>query len=351
MIKFKKLILVSLTIMLTFSLINCSKNTSTSTTTTEEPISRTELFMGTVIKITLYDSTDSQILDKAFQRVKEIEDLVSINKAGTELDKVNNSAGITPIIVSKTTYDIIEKGLEYSKLSEGQFDITVGPLVKLWSIGLPEAKLPTEEDIQATLPLIDYSKVELDSSNNSVFLKENNMIIDLGSIAKGYAADEIVKILKDNNVNSAIIDLGGNIYALGLKPSGAEWKIGIQNPFSNRGDIIGTLVVNNKTIVTSGIYERIYEENGVKYHHLLNPDNGYPFDNEIAGVSIITNNSIDADALSTTVFAKGLENGLNFVEALNDVDAIFVTKEKKVYITSGIKSNFTLTNQDFILSN
>lgn len=348
MLKLKKLLILLLIAAL---FIGCSSNSSPENSVTQDPISKTEFFMGTVVTITLYDSDDTSILDKAFKTIKEIEELVSINTSNTELDSVNNAAGKNPIQVSNTTFNIIEKGLEYSKLSNGAFDITVGPLVKLWSIGLPEAKLPTQEEIDNTIPLVDYTKLELDSSNRTVFLKESNMVIDLGSIAKGYAADEVVNILKENGVKSAIIDLGGNIYAYGLKPLGSDWKIGIQDPFSTRGDIIGILPVNNKTIVTSGIYERVYEENGVKYHHLLNPDTGYPFDNDIAGVSIITESSIDADALSTTVFSKGLFTGLDFVESLDSVDAIFISKDKKVYVSSGLKDTFILNNPDFTLVN
>lgn len=346
MLKVKNLFFPLLLIIVT-TLIGCNKNT----TSTSEPISRTELFMGTVIKITLYDSNDSTILDKAFDKVAEIESLVSINDAGTELDKVNDSAGISPVEVTPTTYEIVEKGLEYSKLSNGDFDITIGPLVKLWNIGLDDAKVPTQEEITSVLPLIDYNLLELNEKDNTIFLKNKGMMIDLGSIAKGYAADEISRILTENNVNSAIIDLGGNIYAHGIKPSGQDWKIGIQNPFNTRGDIIGVLKVKNKTVVTSGIYERYIEKDGIKYHHLLNPSTGYPFENNIAGVTIVTDKSTDADALSTTVFAKGLEEGLSFVESLSNVDAIFITKDSKVYITNGIRDSFTLENEDFTLEN
>lgn len=346
MLKFKNLFFPLLLILIT-TLIGCNKNT----TSTSEPISRTELFMGTVIKITLYDSNDSTILDKAFDKVAEIESLVSINESGTELDKVNDFAGISPVEVTSTTYEIVEKGLEYSKLSNGDFDITIGPLVKLWNIGLDGAKVPTQEEINSVLPLIDYNLLELNEEDNTIFLKNKGMMIDLGSIAKGYAADEISRILTEDNVNSAIIDLGGNIYAHGIKPSGQAWNIGIQNPFNTRGDIIGVLKVKNKTVVTSGIYERYIEKDGIKYHHLLNPNTGYPFENNIAGVSIVTDKSTDADALSTTVFAKGLEEGLKFVESLSNVDAIFITKDNKVYITDGIRDSFTLENQDFTLEN
>lgn len=346
MLKLKNLFFPFLLILVT-TLIGCNKNT----TSTSDPISRTELFMGTVVKITLYDSDDSTILDKAFNKVAEIESLVSINEAGTELDKVNDSAGISPVEVTSTTYEIVEKGLEYSKLSNGDFDITIGPLVKLWNIGLDDAKVPTQEEIDSVLPLIDYNFLELNEEAHTIFLKNKGMMIDLGSIAKGYAADEISRILTENNVNSAIIDLGGNIYAHGIKPSGQDWNIGIQNPFNTRGDIIGVLKVKNKTVVTSGIYERYIEKDGVKYHHLLNPNTGYPFENNIAGVTIVTDKSTDADALSTTVFAKGLEEGLKFVESLSNVDAIFITKDNKVYITDGIRDSFTLENEDFTLEN
>lgn len=346
MLKLKNLFLPLLLIFIT-TLIGCDKNT----TSNSDVLSRTELFMGTVVTITLYDSNDSSILDKAFDRVAEIESLVSINDSGTELDKVNDSAGISPIEVTPTTFEIVEKGLEYSKLSNGDFDITIGPLVKLWSIGLDEAKVPTQEEIDSVLPSIDYNLLELNKENHTIFLKNKNMMIDLGSIAKGYAADEISHILTENDVNSAIIDLGGNIYAHGIKPSGKDWNIGIQNPFNNRGDIIGVLKVKNKTVVTSGIYERYIEKDGIKYHHLLNPHTGYPFENNIAGVSIITDKSIDADALSTIVFAKGLEEGLKFVETLPNVDAIFITTDNKVYITNDIRDSFTLENVDFTLEN
>ena len=195
--------------------------------------------MGTVVRITIYDSTDESILDKAFNRVAEIESLVSINEDGTELDEVNANSGIQPIAVSDTTYTIVKKALEYSKLSNGDFDLTIGPLVKLWSIGLEGEKVPTQEEIDSVLPLINYKNVELDDNNKTIYLKEKGMIIDLGSIAKGYAADEISKILTENNVNSAIIDLGGNILAHGMKKSGDLWKIGIRNPHTDKGGIIG----------------------------------------------------------------------------------------------------------------
>lgn len=344
----KKIIVMIMTILLTCGLIGCNKETQEEEP--KEPLSRTEIFMGTVVKVTIYDGGSEEILDKAFERVVEIEDLVSINKEGTELQNLNENAGIKGVKLSDTTYDIIEKGIKYSKMSDGGYDLSIGPLVKLWSIGLPEANVPTKEKIQETIQYIDYSKVKLNPQTKEVFLSEENMIVDLGSIAKGYAADEIVEILKKEGVTQAIVDLGGNIYAMGLKEGNKNWKIGIQNPFDDRGSVVGSVSVTDKSVVTSGIYERFLEKDEVKYHHILNPKTGYPYETDIVGVSIIADESIDADALSTLVFTKGIEEGIKFVEQLDGIDAVFINKDNEVYITEGIKDNFKLINESFKLA-
>ena len=316
-----------------------------------QPISQTEIFMGTPISITLYDGGNQKILDKVFEKIVEIEDLVSINKENTEITKLNESAGVEKVKLSNLSYDILKKGIEYSKLSNGSYDITIGPLVILWSIGLEGAKVPSKDEINETIGYIDYNNIEINDSTKEAFLTKEGMEVDLGSIAKGYAADEVVKILKQEGIRSAIIDLGGNIYALGSKNSDNNWKVGIQDPFSDRGKVIGAVEVFDKTVVTSGIYERFIEEDGVRYHHILNPKTGYPYETDIAGVSIIADNSIDADALSTLTFTKGVKEGLKFVENLDNVDAIFITNDKKIYLTENIKDNFKLMSNDFEISN
>jgi len=340
-----KKIVIFISLILMIFIVGCS------TKDVDNPISRTEIIMGTTVGVTLYENGSEEVLDKVFKRVQEIENLVSINKEETEIDKLNENAGISPVKLSDTSFEIIEKALYYSKLSTGGYDLTVGPLVKLWNIGLPEAKVPTQEEIDEVIKNIDYTKVVLNKDTKEVFLSQKGMLLDLGSIAKGYAADEIVKILKEENINSAIIDLGGNIYALGLKEGNKNWKIGIQNPFDNRGKIVGSLEVSNKTVVTSGVYERYIEQDGQTYHHILNPETGYPYETDIAGVSIIADKSIDGDALSTLVFTKGLEKGLELVENIDGVDAIFITNNKEVYVTKDLKDNFKITNEEFILKN
>lgn len=314
-----------------------------------ESLSRTEFMLGTTVSITLYDHQSDELLDKAFNRIAELENTLSINKSNTLLDEVNASAGKSATQLDSDTFDVIQKGLSYSTLTNGSFDITIGPLVKLWNIGFPEARVPSQNEIDEKLPLIDYTKVTLDDTNQTIYLQEEGMLLDLGGIGKGYAADEITALLRSEGVNHAIIDLGGNLFMIGDKADGKPWTVGVQDPFNPRGDIIGHLSVINKSVVTSGIYERYLEQDDKKYHHILNPKTGYPYDNEIAGVTIVSDSSIDGDAISTAVFSMGLDKGMQFVESLEGIDAIFITTDYKVHVSSGLTNNFKLTAENFSL--
>ncbi|EPN2092521.1 FAD:protein FMN transferase, partial [Clostridium botulinum] len=186
---------------------------------------------------------------------------------------------------------------------------------------------------------------------STVMLKRKGQAIDLGAIAKGYTADELKKVLLNYNVSSAFLSLGGNVYVLGNKPDKTPWKIGVQNPLEPRGDYLGIVSVSDKSVVTSGNYERFFERNGKRYHHIFDTKTGYPAEKGLISVSIISDKSIDGDALSTSVYTLGLDEGKKLIESLNNVEAVFVTKDKKVYITSGLKDTFKLTNTDFKLQN
>lgn len=337
---------ISLVLSTVIFLIGCG--TSKTSSSTSEPLTRQNFVLGTIVSISLYDHQSEETLDAAFKKLSELENILSVNKTNTLIDEINAKAGIEPVKVDEATYNLIKKGIYYSQLTSGAFDVTVGPIVKLWNIGFPNARVPSQTEIDEKLPLVDYNFVTLDDSNQTVYLQKKGMLLDLGGIGKGYAADEVADLLRKAGVEHAIINLGGNIYALGDKPVGKPWGIGIQDPFNPRGATIGTLGVTNKSVVTSGIYERYLEaEDGTKYHHILNPDTGYPYTNEIAGVTIVSDSSTDGDALSTSTFALGIEEGLKFIEGLDGIDAIFITTDKKVYITSGIKENFKITNTAF----
>ncbi|MTK12557.1 MAG: FAD:protein FMN transferase [Clostridiaceae bacterium] len=317
-----------------------------------EPVEKTEFMLGTICTIKVYDGNKNEALDKAFQRVKQIENEMSINKEGTEFDAVANAAGKNFVKVSDDTFAVIKKGLYYSEQSKGAFDITIGPLVKLWGIGTDNAKVPTQAEIDAAKALVGYKDLVLDEANKKVMLKRPGMSIDAGGIGKGFAADEAAKVLKQNGVKHAIINLGGNVLVIGNNPDGRPWGIGVQNPFDTRGKEIGVLSATDKTVVTSGIYERYIEKNGKKYHHILNPFTGYPMENSLASVTVFTDVSFDADAMTKYIFYQGLEKGPEYVKnSLPGVEAIFITKDKGVYVTEGLKNNFKLTNSEFKMIN
>ncbi len=312
-----------------------------------ESTSKTNYLMGTIVKLTIYDNLeDEEIFEKVFEKIRKIENKMSLNIKSSETNKINNRAFSERMKISEEMNFVLEKSIEYSKLSKGYFDVTIGSLVELWGIGSEDAKVPSNQEIEQAIANIDYKNIDL--NKDGISLKKDNILIDLGAIAKGYAADQVADYLKTQNIEKAIIDIGGNIYALGSKTEDTAWTIGIQNPFNEaRGDFLGTVNVSNKSIVTSGVYERYLEESGKKYHHILNPFTGYPVENELMSVSIISDRSIDGDALSTSVFSLGLEKGYKLVESLENVEAIFVAKDKYVYLTKGATDIFELKNTEF----
>ncbi len=342
----KKLTFILFIFLVMFS-AGCKKTEQEQT----QPMSRTEFLMGTVVTIKVFDGDMEKALDDVFQRLEELSAQITVNddQAESLIMAINKNAGIEPVEVPAEIFALLKTAKEYSELSDGSFDVTIGPLTSLWRIGFPDARKPAQEEIEEVLPLIDYKHLILDETTHTAYLEQAGMKIDLGAIAKGFMTDVVVELLQNHDVTSAIIDLGGNIFVMGTNPSGEDWSVGVQDPFSTRGSIIGKLNAADKSVVTSGIYERYLEVDGETFHHLLNPQDGYPFDNGLAGVSVITDHSIDGDALSTILFAKGVDEGLRFAEELDGVEAIFITKEREVYLTSGLVGNFELTADDYQL--
>ena len=318
-----------------------------------EPLSKTEFLMNTVMTVRIYDNQKQKTLDKVFDRLREIEERMSITIDNSDVNKINDNAGIEPIKIHEDTYFVLETAKDYAQRSNGAYDPTIAPLVDLWNIKSDEfyterESLPTENEIELAKSYVDYAELEL-LENNKVFLKNKNMSLNLGSIVKGYAADEVKRILSENGVTSAIIDLGGNIYAMGSKIDGSTWNIGLQDPFQVSGVNFGLVKVSDKSVVTSGDYERYIVHNEKKYHHILDNKTGYPVDNEITGITVVSDKSIDGDALSTTLFVLGIEEGLKFIEGLDDIDAIFIAKDRSVYATENIKTSLTILNNEFNL--
>lgn len=313
-------------------------------------VEKTGFLMGTLVTLKVFDrdaDKSSRAADKAFARIREIESLMSLNIEDSQVNNINEWAGIRPVEVSHDTLKVVEKGIYYGQLSEGLFDITVGPLARLWGIGTENPQIPGSTRINNALGLVDYRDVEINQETKEIFLKRPGMVIDLGGIAKGYAADEAKKVLMAEGIEHAIINLGGNVLTVGPKHDGGPWNIGIKDPYNPNGSLLGFVRIQDKTVVTSGDYERYFEKDGKRYHHILNPYTGFPGNNEIKGVTLIAHSSFDADALSTTVFLLGVEKGMQLVESLDGIEAVAITRDRQVVISSGMGDAFSISNNNY----
>jgi len=307
--------------------------------------------LGTLNQLKAYGRNSEKAIKKSIRKLYEIDNKMSVFKEDSEISKINKQAGKESQIVSKDTYYVIQKAIKYCSLSKGAFDITIRPIVDLWGIGKTNQKIPTTSEIKEKLKLVNYKDIILDNNTSSIFLKNEKQEIDVGGIAKGYAADEVKSIMLKNGIKSALINLGGNILVLGGKEDEAPWIVGIQNPFKPRGEFALTLSVINKSVVTSGNYERYFEVDGKRFHHIINPSTGYPSESDIISATIISDNSIDGDGLSTGVYIIGIHEAIKLIEEIEGVDAIFITKSKEVYITSGIREKTIITSDEFVYKN
>ncbi len=304
--------------------------------------------LGTLVNLRAYGNKAEKAIDEAIEKLNNIDDKMSAFKENSEISKINFKAGISYEAVSDETYFVVKKAIEYSSILEETFDPTIRPLVKLWSIGTKEEKVPEETEIMKKKKLVNYKDIILEENSKSIMLKQKGQALDVGGIAKGFAADEVQKVFLKHNIKSALIDLGGNIFALGSKENDIPWRIGIQNPFEPRGEFLGILSVRNKSVVTSGNYERYFMKEGKRFHHIIDPRTGYPSESKIISATIISDNSIDGDGLSTGIYILGVNKALSIIEEIEGIEAILVTRDKKVYMTSKIGSIFELTNDEFI---
>jgi thiamine biosynthesis lipoprotein len=304
--------------------------------------------LGTIIYLKAFGNSAEKAIEEARERLMDIDNKMSAFKDYSEISKINKNAGILPRAVSKDTFFVIKKAVEYSELSEGTFDPTIRPLVSLWGIGTKHERIPEKSEIEEKLKLVNYRNIIINKNDCSIGLKKQNQCIDVGGIAKGFAADEVKNIFVKHGVKNALIDLGGNIFALGNKDDGTPWNVGIQHPFKPRGENVGAISAKNKSIVTSGNYERFFMEGGKTFHHIIDPRTGYPSESRVISATIISDKSIDGDGLSTGVYIMGIDKAIDLIESLKGIDAIFITEDKKIHVTSGIREIFNLINKEFI---
>lgn len=309
--------------------------------------------LGTYLQLSVWTSDEAkgkEMIEASFKRIQEIEGKMSVNIENSEISTVNNNAGLKPVEVSSDTAFVLNRAVYYAALTKGAYDPTIGTLVKLWGIGTDRENVPTQKEIKSALEHVNYNAVRF-QEGNKVVLAEEGMFIDLGGIAKGFAADEVTRILRESGIEHAMINLGGNVYALGNKTDGTNWKVGIQDPFEPTGTHMGIVEIADKTVVSSGNYERYFMKDDIRYHHILDPKTGYPANNGVISTTIITDSSIDADALSTGAYVLGLEKGLELIEKIDGTECIIITEDKGVYLSSGMKGKLRIVNDSFYLAN
>lgn len=340
----------------------CQNAADTDTAAGKEPISISSIKLNTAVQITIYDSQDKSLLDDCLALCDKYELIFSRTDEESELYKLNHRISDsavsnqttetqpTPYQINGTTNTwhisedlaaLLSEGLSITKESDGAFDIAIAPLTSLWNFTAEDPKVPDDADIQNALPLCSSDGVTINGQD--IILPSDDIQFDVGAIAKGYIADRLKDFLVKKGVNSAIINLGGNVLCIGSKPDGTPFKVGIQKPFADRNETEAVMDITGKSVVSSGIYERCFKQDGKLYHHILNPKTGYPYDNGLISVTIISDQSVDGDALSTTCFALGLDEGLKFAEK-KGVQAVFITEDYELHYTDGFQDEIKVTD-------
>ena len=310
------------------------------------PVEETRILMDTVVKISVYKSngTYAEIkskIDSTFTLMKQLENQVSSHIQSSDVCKANDKAGIQKTDIHRETSFIIKKSIEISKNTNGFFDITIGAVKNIWPFGKADPVPPSDSAVKRLLNLVNYNLVEV--SDSSIFIKKRGMIIDLGGVAKGFIIDRAVKNLKDQGVCAGIVDAGGDLKIFGINPKNKKWKIGVVDP-RKKGGIAGIIFTESGAIATSGDYERYFMYRGKRYHHILNPFNGFPA-NGCISVTILANNALEADAYATAVFAMGHKKGFEFIRSNPDIEGLIMYKNKgkiETLISQGLKDKYQI---------
>lgn len=318
--------------------MNTSKTTSTTTVNDTIPASKEFFAMDTYMEVDAYGDNGEKAVAKAEKEVNKLDSILSTGKSTSEISKLNKNK---KQVVSADTMSLIKESVKISKETNSAFNPTIYPLMELWGFTTKNYYVPKDNEIKPLLNHMDIDNIKIDERKNEVSFKDTNMKIDLGAIAKGYTSSKIIDIFKENNIKSGMVTLGGNVQVLGKKPDGSLWKVGIQNPIGE-DEYLGVLQTSDKAVITSGGYERNFTKNGKTYHHILDPSNGYPANNGLTSVTIISSDGTLADALSTSLFVMGKDKAIDFYKKSNyNFDFILYTSDNKLIISDGIEDIFS----------
>lgn len=292
----------------------CSLFLYSCTTNTDIPIKKSEFLLGTIVSITIYDNISNAelLIDESFNIIRELEKKVSVTDVNSELSYINENAYEKPVHISDDMFNILNGALFYCEKSNGAFDIGIGKLIELWGIGTENAQVPSDESLSEFIGFKAYENIVIDSEKKTVLFTDKRVKLNLGACAKGFAEDMVIEYLKTNGVNSALLNFGGSISVIGTKLDGADFAVGVTNPY-NESEFIDTILVSDTSIVTSGDYQRYFVKDGIRYHHILNPATGYPAENGLKSVTIVCESSFKADCISTAAFVLGEEKAKEFI--------------------------------------
>lgn len=325
-------LIFTVSLLLVICLTGCTEFDKKST----KKVDKTGFYLDTVVTVTIYGSEDTGIIDECFALCERYEKVFSRTDPESELYLLNASGSAE---VSDELLTVLIDALGYCELSDGRFDITMGAVSDMYGFSGDSPAMPSAEALGKALSHVGWEKLRIEGS--TVTLTDPDAVIDLGAIAKGYIADRLKEYLLENGVESAIIDLGGNILCVGSKPDGSDFNVGIQYPDRSSSRTITTVRLSDLSVVTSGVYQRFFTaEDGTVCHHILDPQTGLSIDNGLVSVSIIAESSMDCDALSTTCFALGLENGLSLINSMENVWAVFITDDMELHYSDGFEDTF-----------
>lgn len=300
--------------------------------------------MGTRIRLYFKGEQAQRWLTEACAMLRHYEQVFSANNDLSSLYALKNTADKQPVIVEPDLYELIKTGRNHSVEPDSFLNIAIGPLIKLWRVGFKEARVPSQAEINQVLGCLNPADIILDDKQQSVFFVRTGLEIDLGAIAKGYFSDKVMAFFKEKNPVSAMIDIGGNLLVYGESPKQQpEWTVGIQNPFQPRGNCVATVKIRNQSVVTSGIYERTFEHNGRKYHHIFDSHSGYPVDNNLASLTIISDKSLDCDIYTTKLFGLAPERILQTVNQIKGMAAIVITTDGLLATTNNIRDRIMMS--------
>ena len=299
--------------------------------------------------LTINDHAEEANFVACFERIEKILHEFNMYSTDSEISAVNQAAGIRAVPVSEDFRDVLRQGLELANLTGGLFDPTVGPLVRLWGIGSDNARVPRPEEIRSALGLVGWRDVVLDEASRTVALRRVGMTLDFGAMLKGFAAVEGDSILSSRGVRNAIMDIGGSVLAMGSRPGGGPWRVGVQKPGAPRGTLLGEILARDEVVNTSGTYEQFFIMNGRRYQHIIDPRTGYPVDNGVEAVTVISNRLRNADGPTLSILALGVEGGLSLAQRLG-IDVVIVSSDHTLHMTRGASRRFTLLDPTYTIA-